>query len=175
MKIRNFIKTTIREYLKENFENEDVEDEDIEYFKEVLLNLSTLDLEDDQVRIPSFNDETDEYIFKVYQTYIYIRNRAEMPNSGAFELFILDINDNVIGFIRGTKKNKLISFNLFYLIPEKQGWGIGYDIYEYFLKNGYIIKSDDEITDGTYNLYLKLLRNGFKPIVFDDDRVGLEK
>jgi hypothetical protein len=168
--MKQFIKTTIREYFNENFENDNVED-----FKEALLNLATLDLEDDQVVIPSFNEDTDSYIFQIGKIYIYVRNRDELPNAGPFELFILDINDEVIGFIRGTKNNKLISFNLFYLNNEKRGWGIGYDIYEYFLNNGYTIKSDDEITDGTHNLYLKLLNNGFKPIVFDDDRVGLKK
>ena len=172
MELRKFIATTIREYLNEQLY---VENEDIENFKEALLNLATLDLEDDQVRIPSFNEETDSYIFQIGKTYIHVRNRDEIPNSGPFELFILDINDDVIGFIRGTKNNKLISFNLIYLQPEKRGWGIGYDIYEYFLNNGYTIKSDDEITDGTYSLYLKLLNNGFNPIVFDDDRVGLKK
>jgi hypothetical protein len=86
-----------------------------------------------------------------------------------------DFNDNVIGFIRGTKRDKLISFNLVFLMPEERGRGIAYDIYRYFLNNGYTIKSDDEITDGTYSLYLKLLGDGFKPVVFDDDRVGLKK
>jgi len=164
--------TAVMEYLNEQ---EKIENTDVEDFKEALSNLATLDLEDDQVMLPSFNDETDPFIFQIGKIYIYVRNRDELPISGAFELFVLDINDNVIGFIRGTKNNKLISFNLFYLIPEKRGWGIGYDIYEYFLNNGYTIKSDSEITDGTHNLYLKLLNNGFKPIVFDNGRVGLKK
>ena len=168
--LRNFIKKTIRTVLNEQQENSEIEN-----FKDALLNLSTLDLEDDQVRIPKFNDETDSYIFQVGNTYIYVRNRDEMPSIGPFELFLLDINDDVIGFIRGTNKNKLISFNLIYIIPEKRGWGIGYDIYEYFLNNGYTVKSDSEITNGTYSLYLKLLDNGFKPIIFNDNRVGLKK
>jgi GNAT superfamily N-acetyltransferase len=149
--------------------------DNVEDFKEALLNLATLDLEDDQVRIPKFDDETDSYIFQVGKTYIYVRNREELPSSGPFELFLLDVNDEVIGFIRGTKKGHEISFNLVYLEPERRGWGIGYDIYEYFLNNGYTIKSDSEITDGTYSLYLKLLKAGFKPLVFDDGRVGLTK
>jgi hypothetical protein len=174
MELREFIKNTIRECLNEQL---NIETEDVENFKEALLNLTTLDLEDDQVRIPQFNEKTDSYLFQVGNdnTYLYIRKRNKIPISGPFELFILDINDDVIGFIRGTKDKKLISFNLVYLVPEKRGWGIGYDIYEHFLNNGYTIKSDDEITDGTYSLYLKLLKNGFKPIVFDDDRVGLKK
>jgi hypothetical protein len=164
------IKKLIRNYLFENVENNDVEN-----FKDMLLNLATLDLEDDQVRIPSFNENTDNYLFTINETLIYVRNRDELPISGPFELFILDFNDNVIGFIRGTKRDKLISFNLVFLIPENRGRGIGYDVYKYFLNNGYTIKSDDEITDGTYSLYLKLLGDGFKPVVFDDDRVGLKK
>lgn len=166
------IATTIQEYLKEHL---DLEDDNYENFKDVLLNLSTLDLEDDQVRIPLFNGETDSYLFQIGKTYIYIRNRDEMRDTGPFELFILDNNDEVIGFVRGTVKNKIISFNLFYLLPEKRGYGIGYDIYEYFLNNDYTIKSDKEITEGTYSLYLKLLKNGFTPIVFDNERVGFKK
>jgi len=148
---------------------------EIERFNDALLNLLTLDLEEDQVRIPKFNEETDFFIFQIGKVYIHIRNRHEMPVSGPFELFVLDINDDVIGFIRGTKKEKLISFNLIYLMSEKRGYGIGYDIYEYFLNNGYTIKSDSQITDGTYGLYLRLLKNGFKPIFFHDNRVGLHK
>jgi hypothetical protein len=170
MNINKYIESTIREYLNEGIENNNEEE-----FRDALLNLATLDLEDDQVRIPEFNEKRDSYIYQIGKIYIHIRNRNKLPVSGPFELFILDVYDEVIGFIRGTKRNKLISFNLIYLIPEKRGWGIGYDIYEYFLNNGYIIKSDTEITDGTYSIYLKLLGNGFKPIVFDDERVGLKK
>jgi GNAT superfamily N-acetyltransferase len=84
--------------------NENIENQDIEDFKNALSDLATLDLEDDQVRIPKFNEETDPFIFQIGNTYIHIRNRNEMPQSGPFELFILDIDDDVIGFIRGTKK-----------------------------------------------------------------------
>lgn len=165
----NFFSKNVNNILSES-DNDDVED-----FKNALSDLATLDLEDDQVRIPKFDDETDFYIFQVGKTYIHVRNKEELPSSGPFELFLLDVNGDVIGFIRGTKKNNEISFNLVYLEPERRGWGIGYEIYEYFLNNGYIIKSDSEITDGTYSLYLKLLKAGFKPIVFDDGRVGLKK
>ncbi len=40
---------------------------------------------------------------------------------------------------------------------------------------GYIIKSDSEITDGTYSIYDKLLSKGYKPIIYGDKRVGLVK
>lgn len=47
MELRKFITTTIREYLNENFNIVDKTD-----FKDVLLDLATLDLEDNQVRYP---------------------------------------------------------------------------------------------------------------------------
>jgi len=36
-----------------------------EEFEDALLNLSTLDLEDDQVRFPKFNEKTDHYIGQI--------------------------------------------------------------------------------------------------------------
>lgn len=167
MEKRKSIKKLLRKYLNEQQNAQDFEDR--------LLDIMTLDLEDDQVRIPSFNEDSDTFIFQINNIFIHIRNYDDMPKSGPFELFILDMNDDVIGFIRGTKHNKMISFNLVYIIPEERGKGIGYDIYEYFLNNGYTIKSDKEITSGTYSIYWKLLKNGFTPILFDDGRVGLQK
>jgi hypothetical protein len=98
-----------------------------------------------------------------------------LPSSGPFELFILNVNDDVIGFLRGIKNPTTISFNLVYLNEDNRGWGIATDIYEYFLNKGYIIKSDSEITQTTQGLYLKLVNMGYKPLVFDDQRVGLKK
>ena len=153
------------------FQTENVEEE----FKQALDDLETLDLEDEQVRIPKFNEDSDPFIIQVGKVYLHIRNRDELPESGPFELFILNVKDEVIGFIRGTKRDNLISFNLFYIFPDERGMGIGYDIYEHFLNDGYTIKSDSEITYGTKSIYLKLLNNGFEPIVYDDGRVGLKK
>lgn len=157
--------------MKKKSSETDIEEE----FKRALDELTTLDLEDDQVRIPQFNEDTDTYIIQVGKVYLHIRNRDELPQSGAFELFILNVKDEVIGFIRGTKKDNIISFNLFYIFPEERGMRIGSDIYKYFLNNGYTIKSDDEITDSTQSLYLNLLKEKFKPIIYDDGRVGLKK
>jgi hypothetical protein len=158
----------IKKLLKEILNN-------ISNFEETLENLTTLDLEDDQVNIPNYNEETDAYIFQVYNNYIHIRRKDELPSSGPFELFILDVNDNVIGFIRGTKNPTTISFNLVFINEDNRGWGIATDIYKYFLDNGYIIKSDTEITQGTQGLYLKLVDAGYKPLTFNDGRVGLKK
>ena len=161
----------LQEIKKNKFQTENVEED----FKEALEDLTTLDLEDDQVRYPPFNEDMDSYIIQVGKVYLHIRNEDELPNSGPFELFILNVKDEVIGFIRGTKKDKTISFNLFYILPEERGMRIGSDIYKYFLNNGYTIKSDDEITYSTQSLYLNLLKEKFKPIIFDDGRVGLKK
>lgn len=169
-KLKKIIREIISESLNSNYEvvNE-------EQFEEALTDLATLDLEDDQVRIPVFDEDRDSYIFQVGKIYIHIRDRDEIPSAGPFELFILDVKDQVIGFIRGTVSNKIISFNLIFINEENRGWGIGSDIYEYFLNDGYIIKSDDEITNSTYSLYMKLLKKGYTPLIFNDGRVGLKK
>lgn len=167
MKTKKFIQEYLRKFLNENTNIED--------FKQSLLDITTLNLEDDQVQIPPFNQETDPFIFQIGKIYIHIRQKDDLPNSGPFELFILNVNDEVIGFIRGTKNPTTISFNLIYITPENRGWGIGPNIYEYFLNSGYIIKSDTEITEATYNLYLKLLNKGYTPLLFDDGTVGLKK
>lgn len=145
----------------------------IEEFTDALLNLYTLNLEDDQVVLPKFDKNLDHYIFQIDNVFIHARRREALPTAGPFELFILDSDDDIIGFIRGTKNNKNISFNLVFINPDSRGFGIGTSIYEHFLDDGYTIKSDDEITEGTYNLYLKLAESGYTPLVFPDGRVGL--
>jgi hypothetical protein len=166
----NNLIASIRKILSEQFGDTDVED-----FKDALLSLATLNLEDGQVRYPAFNKETDGYLFDVDYASIYIRNKKEMSNRGPFELFILDEDENQIGFIRGTKSGTVISFNLIFLSEESRGSGIGTSIYEHFLDSGFTMKSDSEITDSTYSLYLKLLGMGYTPMVFEDGRVGLKK
>jgi hypothetical protein len=149
-----------------------------EEFKDILTDLVTLDLEDDQVFTPKFNEETDSYIDKIgsslHPTYLYVRNRDELPIRGPFEIFLLDVKDNEIGFIRGIKGEGFISFNLIYINNDNRSQGIGTEIYKYFLNQGISIKSDDEITDSTYGLYLKLLSKGYKPLIYGDGSVGLK-
>lgn len=146
-----------------------------EEFNDTILDLATLDLEDEQVRTPNFNPNTDKFLTQVGKVVLYTRNRDGLPSSGSYEMFIENFNDDIIGFIRGTKKDNLISFNLIYIEPDSRGMGIGTDIYEYFLNNGYIVKSDSEITDSTYSLYTNLAKSGYKPLIFNDGRVGLMK
>ena len=144
-------------------------------FENIASNLNTLDFEDDQVRIPAYNEETDNLIFQFSGLYIYVRNREALPESGPYELFILDGDDDPMGFIRGTKKDNILSFNLVYITPEERGKGLGTEIYEYFLNHGFIIKSDKEISYGTYSIYTNLAKSTFNPIIFSDGRIGLIK
>jgi hypothetical protein len=170
MKLRKFIATTIRECLNENFNIVDRTD-----FKYALLDLATLDLEDGQVRYPKIEGRKQNYLFGGNLYDLYILDKNSLPSSGPFEIVIENDNSDVIGFIRGTKSGKIISFNLIHIKEDYRGNEIGTEIYENFLNDGYIIKSDDEITDSTYSLYDKLAIYGYKPIVFDDGRVGLKK
>lgn len=172
MNIRAFIRENIRLYLTEAVGFHPIDKEE---FKDKLLDLTTLDLEDDQVRIPEFDENTDSYVFSAGKIYVHVRRRNDIPSSGPFELFVLDHNDNPVGFLRGNTGENYISFNLVYINPENRGEGIATDIYEHFLNSGLAVKSDSEITDGTYGLYTRLLAYGYKPLIFDDGTVGLKK
>lgn len=144
-------------------------------FKDALLDLATLSLEDDQVRYPNFSNRKSVEIFYGSDYDLYLYDHNTFPSSGPFELSIRDNDGGAIGFIRGTISDKTIKFNLIHIMESSRGQGIGLDIYEKFLDMGYIIKSDSEITDGTYSIYDKLLSKGYKPIIYDDKRVGLVK
>lgn len=170
MNLREFIRKTILLAESTGYTEADTEE-----FKDALLDLATLDLEDDQVRVPEFDQDTDAYVFQAGKNYIHVRRQDDIPGRGPFELFVLDKNDQPVGFLRGTAGDGYISFNLVYIYPENRGEGIATDIYEHFLDSGLAVKSDSEITDGTYSLYLKLLNYGYKPLVFDDGTVGLKK
>jgi hypothetical protein len=142
-------------------------------FKDALLDLATLSLEDDQVKYPNFSNRKSVEIFYGADYDLYLYDHNTFPSSGPFELSIRDNDGGAIGFIRGTISDHTIKFNLIHILEGSRGQGIGLDIYERFLDMGYIIKSDSEITDGTYSIYDRLLSMGYKPIIYDDKRVGL--
>lgn len=170
MDLRKFIRETIM-----LIESVGYSEADPEEFKDALLDLATLDLEDDQVRVPEFDEDTDAYVFQAGKNYIHVRRRDDIPGRGSFELFVLDRNDQPVGFLRGTAGDGYVSFNLVYINPENRGEGIATDIYQHFLDSGLAVKSDSEITDGTYSLYLKLLKYGYRPLIYDDGTVGLKR
>lgn len=170
MEQRKFIATTIREYLNENYNIVDRSD-----FKDTLIDLATLDLEDSQVRYPKIEGRKQKHLFGGNSYDLYVLDRNSLPSSGSFEIVIENNINDIIGFIRGTKSGNIISFNLIYIKEDYRGSGIGTEIYENFLNDGYIIKCDDEITDSTYSLYDTLVVYGYKPLIFDDGRVGLKK
>lgn len=143
-----------------------------EEFKSALEELSTLDLEDSQVRIPKFNEDKDSYMFSFWKYHVYLRHKEEIK-IGPFEFFILDNDDEVVGFFRGAKSKDYISFNLVYILEDYRGYGIASDVYKYFLNKGITIKSDTEITHGTQSLYLNLFDEGYKGVIYDSGRVGL--
>lgn len=101
------------------------------------MDLCTLNLEDDQVRYPNYIGKDENYIDGGNNYNLYILNREELPEFGSFEIVIRNDDDDVIGFIRGTKTDKIISFNLIHIKEEHRGNGIGTDIYEKFLEEGY--------------------------------------
>lgn len=166
------MKTNFLEFLNEKSEYIESNKEE---FLDKLLDLSTLDLEDDQVRYSKSNNRSRSYLFGGSNYDLYILDHNDLPEYGAFEILITDDDENIIGFIRGTKSDKIISFNLIHIKEDYRGNGIGTDIYENLLDDGYIIKSDSEITSDTYSMYDRLLTYGYLPLIFDDGAVGLKK
>ena len=173
MSKKNFIKKLVYNSLNEqlDYKEEVTKDE----FTDALLDLSTLDLEDDQVRYPKINHENKSYLFGGNKYDLYILERSDLPTSGAFEIIIENNDEEVIGFIRGNKNKNTISFNLIHIKEEHRGQGIGTDIYEKFLNDGYIIISNKEITSDTYSMYDRLFLYGYKPLIYNDGRDGLMK
>lgn len=142
-----------------------------EEFDDAALGLATLDLEDDQVRYPKLDDKKETSIGGGTNYDLYILDRDRIPDAGPFEISIQDGGD-AIGFIRATVADKILSINLIHLAADRQGEGIGTEIYRQFLDDGYTIKSDSEITDATYSLYQRLAKD-YQPLIFGDGRVGL--
>lgn len=168
------LKTLISEMINKCL-NEQYKVADKEVFNDHLLDLTTLDLEDEQVRYPSTNNRKLSHLFSDHNYDLYVLDRSELPSSGAFEIIITNNSDEIIGFIRGIKGSNIVSFNMIHINPNYRGSGIGSSIYTHFLNRNMIIKSDKEITDATYSVYDKLVRNGYKPLVFLDGSVGLMK
>lgn len=170
------LRKEISKILSENFsDNKGYEFIDSELFMDKLLDLATLDLEDSQVNYPYVEGREKAYIMGGDNYDLYILDRDSIPSSGPFEILITDNDEETIGFIRGTKRSDAISFNLIHIDEERRGSGIGTDIYEKMLDSGYIIKSDREITDSTYSMYDRLLKSGYRPLLFSDMTVGLIK
>jgi hypothetical protein len=172
--MKKFIKTSISDFLNENEKYKVVSRVE---FKDALLDIATLDLEDNQVKFPKISGRKQNLLFSgnMYNLYVLDKKNITTRTSGPFELTIEDNDNKVIGFVRGTHSKGIISFNLIYIKEEYRGSGIGTDIYEKFLEAGHIIKSDTEITDSTFSLYDNLTISGYKPLIFDDKRVGLKK
>lgn len=168
---KNLIKKAIIESIMQEYTVADEKE-----FESALSDLATLDLEDNEVRYPKIDGKKYTSLFSVKGAFLYLLGRTALPESGPFEIMIENIDDDIIGFIRGTKNKNIISFNLIHIKEDYRGRGIGSDIYEEFLSNGFIIKSDSEITDSTYSIYYKLVKYyDYIPLLFDDDCVGIMK
>jgi GNAT superfamily N-acetyltransferase len=148
-----------------------------EQFNNKLEELQTLDLEDDQFVMPKFNSAKDSFVDTIVtgEAHLMVRGRDEVKPYGAHELFIVDNDDNPIGFVRLTKSPEQISINMIQIDEDYRGRGIGSEFYRYWLDKGVSIKSDKEITEGTAAIYQKLAREGYRMDIQDNRAVLLPK
>ena len=82
------------------YEKKSYEIVDRDTFQTALLNLSTLELEDEQVRYPRIGNRNIKHLFGGNKYDIYILDRDKLPESGPFELTIEDNDETTIGSIR---------------------------------------------------------------------------
>lgn len=142
---------------------------DLTEFEAKLEELQTLDLEEDQFNMPRFNHENDNLVetLIVGEAHLMVRGKDEISPYGAHELFIVDNDDNPIGFVRLTKSPEQISINMIHINEDYRGRGIGSEFYRYWLDKGVSVRSDKEITDSTAAVYMKLAKEGYAASVED--------
>lgn len=97
-----------------------------------------------------------------------LNNREEIQPYGPHEFFIVDNDDNVIGFVRLTKSPSEISINLIYIQDDYRGRGIAKEFYKFWLDKGISVKSDKEITSATQAVYTSLVQQGYGFDIKDD-------
>lgn len=141
-----------------------------EEFEQQLEKQNTLDLEDDQVILPHFNKNKVHFIDTLIagEAHLMLNNQEEIQPYGPHEFFIVDNDDNIIGFSRLTKNPSQVSINLIYINEDYRGMGIASEFYKYWLDKGLSIKSDKEITSGTQAVYMSLVKQGYGFDVKDD-------
>ena len=87
-------------------------------------------------------------------------------------LIIQDDRDEFIGYIKANPFYKLknsIQIQMTEIIDSRQGEGIGTKAYEYLLSKFNYIVSDEQLTDGSVNLYHKLSKKFTPKIYIKDD------
>lgn len=86
-------------------------------------------------------------------------------------LIIQDENDEFIGYIKANPFYKLknaLQIQMTEIIDSRQSEGIGTDAYTYLLSKFDYIVSDEQLTDGSVNLYHKLSKK-FTPKIYTKD------
>lgn len=159
-----------------NLINENIHDSEsisLQEFEDQLEKQNTLNLEDDQVIIPNFIKNKVHFVdtLIVGEAHLMLKDREQIQPYGPHEFFIVDNDDNVIGFVRLTKNPIQVSVNLIYINDDYRGRGIAKEFYKYWLDKGITVKSDKEITDATQAVYLSLVKQGYGFDVQDDRAV----
>lgn len=159
-----------------NLINENIHDSEsisLQEFEDQLEKQNTLNLEDDQVIIPNFVKNKVHFVdtLIVGEAHLMLKDREQIQPYGPHEFFIVDNDDNVIGFVRLIKNPIQVSVNLIYINDDYRGRGIAKEFYKYWLDKGITVKSDKEITDATQAVYLSLVKQGYGFDIQDDRAV----
>lgn len=143
----------------------EMKESNLKEFEQALSDLLGNDLEDDEVfskKPPDTDDPKLDFIEHFgsgkYSFSMYCKG-GELTGFGPRELFFFNNDDEYIGHARLTKSDKMVSINMIAFIEEHRGWGYGKQVYKYFLDDLKLdIKSDSEITQGTYGMYMSLAK-----------------
>lgn len=104
-----------------------------------------------------FYDRSEEIDYDTFHRITYTLMK-DKEHHGIY-LIIQDEDDEFIGYIKANPFYKLknaIQIQMTEIIDDRQGEGIGTQAYEYLLTNYDYIVSDEQLTDGSVNLYRKL-------------------
>lgn len=138
---------------------------DLDKFEDLLSSLIGDDLEDDQIftkKAPNVDDSGMKFLHQFgsgsYSFLMYCKGK-DLSGFGPRELFFYNIDDENIGHARLTKSDKMVSINMIAFTEGNRNQGFGKEFYKYLLDDLHLdIKSDSEITDGTYHMYMSLAR-----------------
>jgi len=141
------------------------------YMYEMPQIINDLENPDDEIvkKAEKYYDDSDEIDYKTSQGITYTLCKAK-SHHGIF--LIIQDGDDFIGYVKANPFYKLenaIQIQMTELIDDFTGQGIGTNAYKYLLTKYNYVVSDEQLTDGSVNLYKKLSKDYHAKIFTKDD------